>query len=124
MKPSASWPANCRAETTLIGFAGAPWTVATYMIAGRGTPDQGPAHALKAADRATFAALIDRITEATIEYLSMQVQAGAEVVKLFDQLGRQPERRRFHRFRRQTRRPHHRRAEGPPPRPARHRLPA
>jgi len=72
------------AETTLIGFAGAPWTVATYMIAGRGTPDQAPAHALKAADRATFAALIDRITEATILYLSAQVQAGAEVVKLFD----------------------------------------
>lgn len=72
------------AETTLIGFAGAPWTVATYMIAGRGTPDQAPAHALKSADRVAFAALIDRITEATIEYLSMQVQAGAEVVKLFD----------------------------------------
>ena len=72
------------AETTLIGFAGAPWTVATYMIAGRGTPDQAPAHALKAADRAAFQALIDRITEGTIEYLSMQVQAGAEVVKLFD----------------------------------------
>lgn len=71
-------------ETTLIGFAGAPWTVATYMIAGRGTPDQAPAHALKNADRATFTALIDRITEATIEYLSAQVQAGAEVVKLFD----------------------------------------
>jgi uroporphyrinogen decarboxylase len=71
-------------ETTLIGFAGAPWTVATYMIAGRGTPDQGPAHALKAADRATFSALIDRITDATVAYLSMQVQAGAEVVKLFD----------------------------------------
>jgi uroporphyrinogen decarboxylase len=64
-------------ETALIGFAGAPWTVATYMIAGRGTRDQGPAHALKAADRATFSALIDVITEATIE-------AGAEVVKLFD----------------------------------------
>jgi len=72
------------AETTLIGFAGAPWTVATYMIAGRGTRDQAPAHALKAGDRAAFQALIDRITEATIEYLSMQVQAGAEVVKLFD----------------------------------------
>ncbi len=72
------------AETTLIGFAGAPWTVATYMIAGRGTKDQGPAHALKATDRATFSALIDVITEATIDYLSMQVQAGAEVVKLFD----------------------------------------
>jgi uroporphyrinogen decarboxylase len=71
-------------ETTLIGFAGAPWTVATYMIAGRGTPDQGPAHALKAADRAAFTALIDRITEATIDYLSAQVEAGAEVVKLFD----------------------------------------
>ena len=71
-------------ETTLIGFAGAPWTVATYMIAGRGTRDQGPAHALKAADRATFAALIDVITDATIDYLSMQVQAGAEVIKLFD----------------------------------------
>jgi len=72
------------AQTTLIGFAGAPWTVATYMIAGRGTKDQGPAHALKAADRATFSALIDLITEATIDYLSAQVTAGAEVVKLFD----------------------------------------
>ena len=71
-------------ETTLIGFAGAPWTVATYMIAGRGTPDQGPAHRLKAEDRATFIALIDLLTEATIEYLSRQVEAGAEVIKLFD----------------------------------------
>ncbi len=71
-------------ETTLIGFAGAPWTVATYMIAGRGTPDQGPAHALKAADRATFAALIELLTAATVDYLSAQIVAGAEVVKLFD----------------------------------------
>lgn len=71
-------------ETTLIGFAGAPWTVATYMIAGRGTKDQGPAHALKAADPETFVGLIDRITDATIEYLSAQIEAGAEVVKLFD----------------------------------------
>ncbi|MGL4311452.1 MAG: uroporphyrinogen decarboxylase [Paracoccaceae bacterium] len=71
-------------ETTLIGFAGAPWTVATYMIAGRGTPDQAPAHRLKEIDREAFSALIDRISEATIEYLSTQVQAGAEVVKLFD----------------------------------------
>jgi uroporphyrinogen decarboxylase len=71
-------------ETTLIGFAGAPWTVATYMIAGRGSKDQGAAHALKAADRATFQALIDAITAATVEYLSMQVLAGAEVIKLFD----------------------------------------
>jgi uroporphyrinogen decarboxylase len=71
-------------ETTLIGFAGAPWTVATYMVAGRGTPDQGPAHAFKAADRAAFAALLARIEVATVEYLSAQVAAGAEVVKLFD----------------------------------------
>lgn len=71
-------------DVALIGFAGAPWTVATYMIAGRGTPDQRPAHALKAADRATFAALIDLITDATVDYLSAQVTAGAEVVKLFD----------------------------------------
>ena len=71
-------------DTTLIGFAGAPWTVATYMIAGRGTPDQGPAHALKDGNRALFQALIDRLTEGTIEYLSAQVEAGAEVVKIFD----------------------------------------
>ena len=71
-------------EVTLIGFAGAPWTVATYMIAGRGTPDQGPAHAMKTADRAAFIALLDRITDATIEYLCAQIEAGAEVIKLFD----------------------------------------
>ena len=71
-------------ETALIGFAGAPWTVATYMIAGRGTPDQGPAHALKAADRPLFEKLIALLTEATVDYLSAQVIAGAEVVKIFD----------------------------------------
>ncbi|WP_411839364.1 uroporphyrinogen decarboxylase [Paracoccus sp. ME4] len=71
-------------ETALIGFAGAPWTVATYMVAGRGTRDQGPAHRLKDEDRETFSALIAMITEATIHYLSRQIEAGAEVVKLFD----------------------------------------
>jgi len=71
-------------ETTLIGFAGMPWTVATYMIAGRGTPDQGPAHALKAENRALFEQVIDLLTEGTVEYLSKQIEAGAEVVKLFD----------------------------------------
>ncbi|GAB4272156.1 MAG: uroporphyrinogen decarboxylase [Pararhodobacter sp.] len=71
-------------ETALIGFAGAPWTVATYMVAGRGTPDQGPAHAFKQRDREGFAQLIDRLTAATIEYLSEQVNAGAEVIKIFD----------------------------------------
>jgi uroporphyrinogen decarboxylase len=71
-------------ETTLIGFAGAPWTVATYMIAGHGTPDQAPAHAMKDGNRALFEGIMDRLTEATIEYLSEQVKAGAEVIKLFD----------------------------------------
>ncbi|MBL4916081.1 uroporphyrinogen decarboxylase [Szabonella alba] len=71
-------------ETTLIGFAGAPWTVATYMIAGQGTPDQAPAHRLKNSDRAAFVALIDLLTVATVDYLSAQIEAGAEVVKIFD----------------------------------------
>ncbi|WP_370275274.1 uroporphyrinogen decarboxylase [Salipiger bermudensis] len=71
-------------ETTLIGFAGAPWTVATYMIGGRGTPDQAPAHALKSDAPEVFRGIIDRLTDATIEYLSAQVTAGAEVVKIFD----------------------------------------
>ncbi|MXU64574.1 uroporphyrinogen decarboxylase [Oceanomicrobium pacificus] len=72
------------AETALIGFAGAPWTVATYMIAGRGTPDQAPARRMIYGDPETFDRLIDRITDATIEYLSRQIAAGAEVVKIFD----------------------------------------
>jgi uroporphyrinogen decarboxylase len=72
------------AETTLIGFAGAPWTVATYMIAGEGTKDQLPARRMILEDPDTFARLIDRITEATIAYLVGQVEAGAEAVKIFD----------------------------------------
>ena len=71
-------------DVALIGFAGAPWTVATYMIAGRGTTDQAPAHALREAEPELFAALIARITAATIDYLCAQIEAGAEVVKIFD----------------------------------------
>jgi uroporphyrinogen decarboxylase len=71
-------------ETTLIGFAGAPWTVATYMIGGKGTPDQAPAHALKAENLPVFEGVLDRITEATIAYLNKQIEAGAEVIKIFD----------------------------------------
>ncbi|MEM6477672.1 MAG: uroporphyrinogen decarboxylase [Pseudomonadota bacterium] len=71
-------------DVALIGFAGAPWTVATYMIAGRGTPDQGPAHKLRQDAPEVFDALMARLTEATIEYLSLQIEAGAEVVKIFD----------------------------------------
>ena len=71
-------------QTTLIGFAGAPWTVATYMIAGKGTPDQAPAHLLKSKDISVFDDLMELITNSTVEYLSQQILAGAEVVKLFD----------------------------------------
>ncbi|MEM6486698.1 MAG: uroporphyrinogen decarboxylase [Pseudomonadota bacterium] len=71
-------------ETTLIGFAGAPWTVATYMAAGRGTPDQAPARRWALEDPQSFGAMIDRIAEATTHYLSRQIDAGAEVVMLFD----------------------------------------
>jgi uroporphyrinogen decarboxylase len=71
-------------ETTLIGFAGAPWTVATYMIAGRGKDDQAGARALMRDRPEVFAALIARLTDATAAYLIAQIDAGAEVVKLFD----------------------------------------
>ncbi len=54
------------------------------MIAGQGTPDQGPAHKLRVEDPDTFDALMELLTKATIEYLSAQIEAGAEVVKLFD----------------------------------------
>ena len=71
-------------QTTLIGFAGAPWTVATYMIAGKGTIDQGPAHRMIEEDKKTFETLLSILTKATIEYLSKQIDAGAEVIKIFD----------------------------------------
>mgnify|MGYP003299604641 CR=1 FL=1 len=59
----------------LIGFAGAPWTVATYMVAGRGTPDQAPAHLLKNENPELFDNLINLLVEGTIEYLSHQINA-------------------------------------------------
>ena len=71
-------------NVTLIGFAGAPWTVATYMIAGKGTKDQGPAHKFLKEDKNSFEMLINLLTEATILYLSKQIDAGAEVIKIFD----------------------------------------
>ena len=71
-------------KTALIGFAGAPWTVATYMIAGEGTKDQAPAHNMIEEDREAFRLLIKILTDATIHYLSKQIEAGAEVIKIFD----------------------------------------
>jgi uroporphyrinogen decarboxylase len=71
-------------ETTLIGFCGAPFTVATYMIAGRGTPDQAPARKFAYRDRQTFQALIDLLVDTSISYLKGQIDAGAEVIQIFD----------------------------------------
>jgi uroporphyrinogen decarboxylase len=72
------------AKTTLIGFCGAPWTVATYMVAGQGTSDQGPAKTLAAAEPKAFQYLIDCLIDASVEYLARQMEAGADVVQIFD----------------------------------------
>jgi uroporphyrinogen decarboxylase len=71
-------------DVALIGFCGAPWTVATYMIAGRGTPDQAPARIFAYREPDQFAALIERLVRASADYLVRQLQAGAEAVQLFD----------------------------------------
>jgi uroporphyrinogen decarboxylase len=76
--------ARLPAETTLLGFAGSPWTVATYMVAGRGSRDQAEARRLAYADPGAFSAIIDAVTETTIDNLSGQVRAGAQAVQLFD----------------------------------------
>ncbi|MGN6589668.1 MAG: uroporphyrinogen decarboxylase [Sphingomicrobium sp.] len=71
-------------EKTLIGFAGSPWTVATYMIAGEGSRDQSDARRMAYSDRAAFGDIIGRIEEVTLDYLTGQVEAGAEALQLFD----------------------------------------
>src|SRR5690242_3184035 len=71
-------------KTALIGFCGAPWTVATYMVAGEGTPDQAPARMFAYRDPDTFTRLIDRLAEASVNYLVGQLKAGAECVQVFD----------------------------------------
>ncbi len=71
-------------ETTLLGFAGSPWTVATYMVAGQGSRDQEAARTYAYADPVAFAAIIEAIVGMTVDYLSGQIAAGAEAVQLFD----------------------------------------
>lgn len=71
-------------NVAFIGFCGAPWTVASYMIAGCGTPDQAPARLFAFRHPEHFAKLIDRLVEASIDYLSGQIDAGVEVVQIFD----------------------------------------
>jgi uroporphyrinogen decarboxylase len=71
-------------ETALIGFCGAPWTVATYMVEGRGSSDQGEARSWAYRDPSSFQKLIDVLVDASVEYLSGQVRAGADVLQIFD----------------------------------------
>jgi uroporphyrinogen decarboxylase len=71
-------------DIALLGFCGAPWTVATYMIAGRGTPDQAPARLFAYANPDSFEILMDRLVAASAEYLIGQLRAGVDAVQIFD----------------------------------------
>jgi uroporphyrinogen decarboxylase len=71
-------------DVALIGFCGAPWTVASYLIAGRGTTDQAPAKNLMRADEVLFGEIVDRLADATAAHLIGQIEAGADVVQIFD----------------------------------------
>lgn len=72
------------AGKTMLGFAGSPWTIATYMVNGEGSRDQHETRAMAYRDPAAFQAIIDAIVGVTVEYLAGQIQAGAEAVQLFD----------------------------------------
>ncbi|GGE87120.1 uroporphyrinogen decarboxylase [Sphingomonas prati] len=71
-------------QTTFLGFAGSPWTVATYMVAGQGSKDQAPARRMAYGDPQAFGAIVDAIVTATIDYLIGQIDAGVHAVQLFD----------------------------------------
>ncbi|MEE4201221.1 uroporphyrinogen decarboxylase [Erythrobacter sp.] len=71
-------------DVTMLGFAGSPWTVATYMVAGEGSKDQGPARLLAYRDPARMQAICDAIVAVSVDYLRGQIDAGAEAVQLFD----------------------------------------
>ncbi len=71
-------------QTTFLGFAGSPWTVATYMVAGQGSREQADARRLAYRDPSAFGALIDRIAAETVAYLCGQIDAGVDAVQLFD----------------------------------------
>jgi uroporphyrinogen decarboxylase len=71
-------------EIALIGFCGAPWTVATYMVAGQGTPDQAPARMMAYRHPEAFADIIDVLVENSIRHLLAQLEAGADAVQIFD----------------------------------------
>ena len=71
-------------ETTFLGFAGSPWTVATYMVNGQGSRDQSEARRMAYQEPDRFGALIDAIIDITVDYLSGQIEAGVDAVQIFD----------------------------------------
>lgn len=71
-------------KVTFLGFAGSPWTVATYMVSGQGSKDHAIPRKLAYSDPKAFAALIDKISDLTVDYLSGQITAGVDAVQLFD----------------------------------------
>ena len=71
-------------QTTFLGFAGSPWTVATYMVAGAGSKDHGDARRMAYGDPKRFGTIVDAIIATTVDYLSAQIEAGVDAVQLFD----------------------------------------
>lgn len=76
--------ASLPSQTTFLGFAGSPWTVATYMVAGHGSRDQGETRRFAYTDPAAFQEIISAIVTVTVDYLSKQIESGVEAVQLFD----------------------------------------
>jgi uroporphyrinogen decarboxylase len=76
--------AQLKPETTFLGFAGSPWTVTTYMIAGEGSREQAEARSLGYSDPARLDEILDMVTQVTVDYLSRQIEAGVDAVQLFD----------------------------------------
>ncbi len=76
--------ASLPAPTTFLGFAGSPWTIATYMVAGKGSKDQATARTMAYQDEGAFAAVINAIVIITVDYLCQQIEAGVDAVQLFD----------------------------------------
>ncbi|WP_340317459.1 uroporphyrinogen decarboxylase [Rhizorhabdus argentea] len=76
--------ASLPAETTFLGFAGSPWTVATYMVAGQGSKEQAETRRMAYRDPVAFGAIIDALVDATADYLGKQIEAGVDAVQLFD----------------------------------------
>jgi uroporphyrinogen decarboxylase len=76
--------ASLASDVALLGFCGAPWTVASYMIAGHGTPDQQPARMFAYGDPEAFAGLMEKLVDASAAYLVRQLQAGVDAVQIFD----------------------------------------